>query len=246
MSQNVELDVLIVEDEAHLAEIHKEYLENNFNLRVIGVATSIAQAKNLIERFEPKLILLDNYLPDGQGIELINSPLLKSKNCSVIFVTAASEMKICSQAMRSGAFDYILKPVSFSRLRSSIEKYMKLNEKLRYMKNAEQTDLDWLFHLPGGKGDSEGSVKVKRGIDQDLLTLVKEFFLDNPDENFWVDDVMDVMKVSKTTTRRYLEHCVELGFLEVKLLYGRVGHPRRVYRLIPPVEQIDDGSGSDT
>lgn len=232
MTQYAELDLLIVEDELHLAEIHREYLESNFNVRVIGVATSVAQARNLIERYEPKLILLDNYLPDGQGIDLINSGLVKGLNCSVIFITAASEMIVCSQAMRAGAFDYILKPVSFKRLRSSIEKYMQLSEKLRYVKRAEQNELDKLFHLPGGNAGTESSVKAKKGIDQELLDIVKVFFQKNPQTDFWVDDVMAVLKVSKTTTRRYLEHCVEINFLEVKMLYGRVGHPRRVYRLI--------------
>lgn len=41
--------------------------------------------------------LLDNYLPDGKGV-LIDTPLLKSHECSVIFITAASDMQTCSHA----------------------------------------------------------------------------------------------------------------------------------------------------
>lgn len=42
-------------------------------------------------------MLLDNYLPDGKGITLINDPMLTRANCSVIFITAASDMDTCSR-----------------------------------------------------------------------------------------------------------------------------------------------------
>ena len=44
----------------------------------------------------------------------MNDPIMAHANCSVIFITAASDMETCSQAIRNGAFDYILKPVSWS------------------------------------------------------------------------------------------------------------------------------------
>ena len=78
---------------------------------MVGIAASIEQACSLIRQHQPRLILLDNYLPDGKGVELIDTPLLKSYECSVIFITAASDMQTCSHAMRSGAFDYLIKPV---------------------------------------------------------------------------------------------------------------------------------------
>jgi response regulator of citrate/malate metabolism len=67
-------------------------------------------------------VLLDNYLPDGKGVTLMTDPILAEANCSVIFITAASDMETCSQAIRNGAFDYILKPVSWKRLSQSLER----------------------------------------------------------------------------------------------------------------------------
>ena len=74
MSTTRPLDVVIVEDEPHLAELHREYIEQNFHLRVVGIAASIEQACRLIRQHQPRLILLDNYLPDGKGVELIDNP----------------------------------------------------------------------------------------------------------------------------------------------------------------------------
>ncbi|MFZ4835544.1 response regulator [Rouxiella sp. Mn2063] len=222
------LDVLIVEDESHLAALHREFIEQNFNLRVIGIAGTLAQAKSLIQQYQPRLLLLDNYLPDGQGVELINTPLLKNIDCSVIFITAASDMQTCSQAMRSGAFDYIIKPVSFQRLRSSIERFLNLIHSLRSLTVIDQQGLDKLYNLPASEGATAPAAK---GIEPNTLELVQQVFITQPQRSWSVDEVVAQVGISKTTGRRYLEYCVETRFIAVEMQYGNIGHPRRLYRL---------------
>ncbi|MCI4188328.1 response regulator, partial [Dickeya dianthicola] len=118
-------DILIVEDERKLANIHAEFIEKNFALRVVGTASTLNEAKRMLQQYKPRLMLLDNYLPDGEGVQLLESELMRSINCSVIFITAASDMNTCAQAIRCGAFDYIIKPVSYPRLRSSLERFIQ-------------------------------------------------------------------------------------------------------------------------
>ncbi|CAM3536327.1 response regulator [Rouxiella silvae] len=221
------MDVLIVEDESHLALLHREFIEQNFNLRVVGIAPTLAQAKKLLELYRPRLVLLDNFLPDGQGIELINSSLLKSMDCSVIFITAASDMVTCSQAMRAGAFDYIIKPVSFHRLQSSLTRFLQLAQSLRHVKTLDQQSLDKLFNLPGSE---QPETPLAKGIEPNTLELVKQVFISEPERNWSVDQVVEQVGISKTTGRRYLEYCVETAFIMVEMQYGNIGHPRRLYR----------------
>jgi two-component system response regulator CitB len=229
MNNTKALDVLIVEDEPHLADLHRDYIEQNFHLRVVGIAATLEQARQLIELHQPRLVLLDNYLPDGQGVTLIDDPLLKRVECSVIFITAASDMQTCSHAMRSGAFDYLLKPVFFHRLRASLERFMLLVQTLRQMKNVDQHALDKLFNLPASDTPAAPSTK---GIESITLERVKRVFSDAP-ENLWsVEHVVESVGISKTTGRRYLEYCVEIGFIGVEMQYGNIGHPRRLYRKI--------------
>ncbi|SYM79692.1 transcriptional regulatory protein CitB [Klebsiella pneumoniae] len=59
---------------------------------------------------------------------------------------------------------------------------------------------------------------------------MQSLFTDEEERCFSVDDVVSEAGLSKTTARRYLEHCVEIGFLQVEMLYGKIGHPRRMYR----------------
>jgi len=147
MMQAEMIDVMIVEDENRLAQLYAELIDNHPWLRLAGVASTLSEAKELIEAKRPQLLLLDNYLPDGQGISLIENDLLKKTNCSVIFITAASDMNTCSQAIRCGAFDYILKPVSWNRLQQSLERFIQFSQTQRAWKVVDQQNVDSLYQL---------------------------------------------------------------------------------------------------
>ena len=206
------VDVLIVEDESELARLHAELIQKHPRMRLTGTAASLAQARQILNARPPQLVLLDNYLPDGKGVTLMNDPIMAHANCSVIFITAASDMETCSQAIRNGAFDYILKPVSWKRLSQSLERFVQFYDQQREWKIVDQAD--------------SGS----KGIEEKTLALVQSLFTGEEERCFSVDDVVSEAGLSKTTARRYLEHCVEIGFLEVEMLYGKIGHPRRMYR----------------
>ncbi|GAA3577351.1 response regulator [Gibbsiella greigii] len=223
------IDVLIIEDEHALAQLHAELIGKHPRLRLVGIASSLAEAKALLDRTQPKLVLLDNYLPDGKGITLINDRQIICANCSVIFITAASDMDTCSQAIRNGAFDYILKPVSWKRLGQSLERFVQFVEQQRVWKIVDQQNVDSLYQLQAKNYRQDNGSK---GIEENTLALIQKLFADEAGHCFSVDDVVSETGLSKTTTRRYLEHCVEAGFLVVEMQYGKIGHPRRMYRRV--------------
>lgn len=221
------IDVAIVEDESELAALHAELIQKHPRLRLVGIASSLAQAQSLLNDKQPQLVLLDNYLPDGKGITLLSDPLLSRANCSVIFITAASDMDTCSQAIRNGAFDYILKPVSWKRLSQSLERFVQFHDQQRVWKIVDQQNVDSLYQLQAKNYRQDNGSK---GIEEKTLTLVQKLFQERGDYCFSVDEVVSETGLSKTTARRYLEHCVESGFLHVEMLYGKIGHPRRLYK----------------
>ncbi|EFE95953.1 Destabilizer of plasmid inheritance [Serratia odorifera] len=227
MMHHQALDVLIVEDEPQLATLHAEFIENNFNLRVVAYATTLAEAKSQVISHQPRLILLDNYLPDGQGIELMEQPAVKTPGCSVIFITAASDMHTCSQAIRNGAFDYIIKPVSYKRLRNSLERFMQFVQTQRSFKVIDQSSVDALYNLQSKQFSNEPSAK---GIEPNTLERVQTLFVNQPDRALAVEDIVEQAGISKTTARRYLEYCANTQFVRVEMVYGNIGHPRRLYR----------------
>jgi two-component system response regulator CitB len=167
------IDVLIVEDESALAQLHAELISKHPRLRLVGIASSLADAQMQLESKQPQLMLLDNYLPDGKGITLISNPMLTRANCSVIFITAASDMDTCSQAIRNGAFDYILKPVSWKRLSQSLERFVQFAEQQRVWKIVDQQNVDSLYQLQAKNYRQDNGSK---GIEENTLALVQTLF----------------------------------------------------------------------
>ncbi len=131
--------------------------------------------------------------------------------------------------MRCGALDYLIKQVFFNRLRASLERFMLLVQTMSQIKNVDQHALDKLFYLPVSDAPTAPSTK---GIESLTLTRVKGFFSNAPDSSWSVEQVVENVGSSKTTGRRYLEYCVEIGFIGVDMQYGNIGHPRRLYRKI--------------
>ncbi|MBF4301746.1 response regulator, partial [Vibrio anguillarum] len=57
------IDVLIIEDEVGIAELHAHFFRQTIRFNPIGIASTIAMAKTMIRIHKPSLIILDNYLP---------------------------------------------------------------------------------------------------------------------------------------------------------------------------------------
>lgn len=104
---------------------------------------------------------------------------------------------------------------------------MLLVHTLRQVKVVDQHALDKLFNLPAGEASTQPSTK---GIEPATLERVKRIFSEHPDTSWSVEQVVEDAGISKTTGRRYLEYCVEIGFIVIEIQYGNIGHPRRLYR----------------
>ncbi len=218
-------DVLIVEDEVRLAELHADFIRGHGRFNVTGIAGTLTEAKRMIEASKPTLILLDNYLPDGNGVDLLEYLVATGGDVRVIFVTAASEMETCSKAIACGAFDYIIKPVSYDRLKAAIDRFCRFVDTRQSSEKVDQRLVDQLYNLQSKPTSKERRTK---GIEEFTLGRVKEVFSGSESET--TDSVARILGISKTTARRYLEFCVEIQFLAAEIVYGKVGRPERVYR----------------
>lgn len=220
------LNILIVEDETPLAEMHAEFIKKNEMCKQIWLAGTLSQARMMIERFKPNLILLDNYLPDGKGIELVEELSQNKFQGGIIFVTAASDMETVSDAVRYGVFDYLIKPIAYERLEQSMQRFSHFCEALKENQDVTQRHVDDIFNT-FARGERKQSLPI--GIDELTLEKVKRLF-EQSAESYTAETVAKDMGLSRTTARRYLEFCANEGFLQAEIVYGKVGRPQRMYR----------------
>ncbi|OPH60721.1 two-component system response regulator [Paenibacillus ferrarius] len=231
-NRNPSVEVLIVEDDVKIAEINRRFVEKVDGFRVVGIATDALQAKEQLEILTPHLVLLDVYLPGASGLEMLSFIRQHYRETDVIMITAAKEIDAIREAIRSGAFDYIMKPLVFNRLQETLLRYLNFHRELLRMKESgmiNQSDVDRLW-LGAPKKDSGSDTSfLPKGIDK--LTLVKIVHAISAAENgLTADQIAKEIGVSRSTGRRYLEHLVSSGDLYADLSYGVVGRPERVYR----------------
>lgn len=221
------ITTIIVEDEPMLAEILVDTIKLFPQFNVVGIADKLESAKKQIRLYQPQLILLDNFLPDGKGVDLIRHTIATHYNGRIIFITADNHMDTISDALRMGVFDYLIKPVHYQRLQHTLERFTRYRSSLRSSEQASQTHIDALFNIQAKESDI-APPSTPRGIDENTFNKVKQIF-STPNTIHTADSLAHILGSSKTTARRYLEQGVKSGLLQAEISYGKVGRPERIY-----------------
>jgi two-component system CitB family response regulator/two-component system response regulator DcuR len=219
--------VLIVEDDERISEIHRRFTQKVSGFEVVGIANSILEGKEMCDILDPDLILLDLYFPDGYGIDLLRQIRSRHQEVDLILITAAKEVTPLKEAIRGGVFDYIIKPVVFSRFRESMEKYLEYRRRIEEGDTLEQREVDFL--LGTSSISSANKNDLPKGIDPLTLQKVRGIFEDMPAAGLSAEEAGASIGVSRTTARRYLEYLVSGGYLTADLVYRKVGRPERKY-----------------
>jgi len=222
------IDVLIIEDDVNIAQIHSQILRQTPRFNPVGIAENLQMARTMVKVHRPNLIILDNYLPDGTGIDLFREIIADktAHKTDVVLITASDEIDTVKSAMKLGCFDYLLKPVSYKRLQETLNRYLTLNSAMKAYDNLEQRHIDELFNI---QLRDKHQQLLPKGIESITLETIKRVFSQNIGIRFTVERLGLETGISKTTARRYLEYCSANGLLRAENEYGKVGRPERMY-----------------
>lgn len=113
--------ILVVDDEADIRKLLKEYLEMEGYL--VYTAENGSKAMENI-KCQPDLILLDVNMPDMDGYEVCEK-IRDYINCPILFLTARTEEKDKVNGLKSGGDDYIVKPFSIDELLARVEAHLR-------------------------------------------------------------------------------------------------------------------------
>ena len=106
--------ILLVEDTPSLARVYAEYLKKEA-YTVVPVETGAA-ALDAVADGAPRIVLLDLQLPDMHGMEVLRHIEAQGLPCAVVVITAHGSVNVAVEAMRHGAYDFLVKPFSAERL----------------------------------------------------------------------------------------------------------------------------------
>jgi response regulator of citrate/malate metabolism len=217
---------VVVDDDYRVASIHAAYVGKVDGFEVIAQVHTAAAAVEAVDELKPELLLLDLYLPDEHGLDLV-ARLRREDHppVDVIVITAAKDADSVRAAMQHGALHYLLKPFSFPALRDKLLSYAQMRSRLDRLRVTDQRGVDRVFgalratsQLAGAKGKS----------DYTLATV--ERLLAETDEDLSATEVAERTGMSRATAQRYLTHLHDLGRVAVRLRYGASGRPEHGYR----------------
>ena len=212
--------VLIIENDPMVAMIHKEYFKRKELTDDLNHVTSLEAAKDYLKKNKVDLIVLDNYLTDGQGVEF----LPELKGYPIIMITAANDVQTVEAALSNGVVDYLVKPFTYERFSQAIDKvqdYVNLLSK-------EKINQDLIDdYLNSGRVDEEED-SLPKGLSRITLKKVIEA-IQQQNTGFTTQQIADILDISRITIRKYLNHLVNINVLSEDAEYYTSGRPVSVF-----------------
>ena len=215
------IEVLIVDDDFMVARIHTGFVERTPGFTVTGVAHTGAEALAAAERLQPDLVLLDVYLPDLSGLDLLGALREAAPEVDVLVISAAREADTVRRALRGGIVHYLMKPFSYDDLRVRLEHYQQAYAAMAG-EQTDQADVDRVFSV------TRTDRRLPKGFSAETLRLVEDT-LRRETADVSAAEAASLLGISRVSARRYLEHLADAGKVEVSLRYGEVGRPERRY-----------------
>lgn len=224
-----DIHVLIVEDDAMVAEINKKYTEAVEGYVVDGLIFNGSEAIAQIQQCKPDVVILDNYLPETNGLEILHALRSQDKPIDIIMITAADDVQTVKKAVRQGVVAYITKPFKFERYRAVLEAYRDNRLKIKEKERFNQEEIDELIAVGSGRTNQETGDMPKNFNSQTRDLIIN--FLVGQSEAASAEQVAATVGVSRVTARRYLEYMLEQGQVVRSMDYLTVGRPVHRFKL---------------
>ena len=211
--------VLIVDDDFHVAKLHAAYVDSVAGFLALSPVGSGAQALQAIHSLRPDLVLLDVYLPDASGLDLLHQLDVDS-----MILSAASDTRSLRTAFRRGALAYLLKPFTADSLSQQLRAYARYRRILAQPGTIDQDTVERARRALIA-GDAGPSARPRSATEAAVLESLV------PGEQYSASEVAGRVGVSRATAQRYLSSLADDGAVDIQLRYGTTGRPEHRYGL---------------
>lgn len=214
--------VLLIEDDPWVAQVNAEMVHTVAGFEVIGQAGGVQEGWHMVQQLRPDLALIDVFLPDGSGLELLESLRTHGVLLEAVMITAANDWPSVQKALYEGVLDYLIKPFSQARLQESLERYQQRKAVQPHVGSLTQTKLDRMLGF-------RQQQLLPKGIDATTLEQVRTL-LQSTGLALSAEELGERMGLSRVTAWRYLEYLSQVGVVLLELSYGGPGRPVKRYR----------------
>lgn len=232
MSGEPDLRVVIVDDDFMVADIHRRLVEREEGFSVVAVVGTAREAVEAVAAHRPDLVLLDIYLPDASGLEVLARLRAQRIPADVLVITAANDFDTLRDALRQGTVHYLIKPFDVGVLSERLRTYQAYRRQTIRPERSdaaevEQRDVDQAI---SALRPARPPVTLPKGLSTLTMELVVDVVSSGSGAPRTATEVGAAAGISRVAARRYLEHLVTTGALEARPRYGGTGRPEIEYR----------------
>lgn len=217
--------VLVVEDDPMVAMINMEYLSKIDGIEVLGYRTNKNDTLKFLEKESVDLILLDIFLGQENGLDILKEIRLQGYTLDIIMITSANGNESIKKALSLGSIDYLIKPFDFDRFKSAINRFQKRQELLKDSKII-QSDLDHIY-----LSEDSSLSSLPKGLNMKTLEIVRKE-IDSFSGEFNIKDICEATDISNVTIKKYLDYLEKTGEIKGYTTHGNVGRPLFLYNKI--------------
>jgi two-component system response regulator DctR len=220
--------VLLVEDDPMVQEVNRQFIEQVKGFHVIGIAGNGMEGIQLIRELHPDLVIIDIYMPHKDGLETLKEIRSEGYEVDVIAITAASDIDTVRRVLQNGAFDYIMKPFKFERLKQALENYHAFRQTLAEKETLTQRELDAL--LQTAEQPTLSHDELPKGLNEVTLQKIVHY-LRKQATPVSAEEVAEGVGIARVTARRYLEYLEKKREVTLDVQYGGIGRPVNRYMM---------------
>ena len=231
------IGVLIVDDDFMVARVHSAFVAGLDGFEVVGTATTGAEALQEVQRLRPDLVLLDIYLPDMTGLDVLRRLRAEGSGVDVVVISAARDVESIRTALHGGVLHYLVKPFDRRTFEERLRQYSAVRGELARLDVAAQSDVDRVFG--GSRGSAVPVVTTPKGITPQTLELVRDALAAAGEHGLSASECSERTGLARVSARRYLEQLVAQQQADVRQRYGTAGRPERRFTLRSPGRPAD-------
>ena len=224
------INVLVVDDDAMVAELNRVYISQLEGFTCCGVASTLQQAKEWVRQSDIDLILLDIYMQQDNGLDLLPELRAAKRAIDVIVISSAADAGTIKQSLHYGVVDYLIKPFQFSRFEEALIGWRQKKLLMDNQQYYQQADVDRLIHGDNSVSDAK---RLPKGLTPQTLRTLCQWIDAHPAEEFSTDELAAAVNISRVSCRKYLIWLAQIHILFTSIHYGATGRPVYRYRLQP-------------